>query len=394
MPDEGPAPAYTTLRQMAERLWADTRSGQRQQGDRAAQVPVGRYIDTDWFANERRALFSSATPLCIGHASELAEPGSVLRFDAAGHPLLVARDKNGSLHGVLNVCRHRGMRLVEERACNRPTLTCPYHGWTYELDGRLRHVPFAEAFDGLDRKGEFDLVRFPVAERAGLIWGAPKSGSTMDLDTWLGPVIGDLEWMGTQDAVLFKRIETERACNWKLVIEAFMEAYHIRVLHRDSIYPYFLDAQAGWDMYGPHQRMIVARRRCEQEPDPWSEDRRRVRDLWTYSHLIFPNMIVIAHPDYVSAISLWPLAPDRTRWSHAMLIPRTKSTPDWMPHWEKTMVLLEERVFQKEDLHAAEGIQAGIASGANRHMTFGRLEPLLAAFHEQIRIAVEGPTAT
>lgn len=389
MPDEGAAPAYTTLRQMAERLWADTRSGHRQQGERAVQVPVGRYIDADWFAGERRRLFGSSIPLCIGHISELSEPGSVLRFDAAGLPLLVTRDKNGALHGVLNVCRHRGMRLVEERACTRPTLTCPYHGWTYELDGRLRHVPFAEAFDDPTRSGAHDLVRFPVAERAGLIFGAPQPGVTLDLDAWLGPVIGDLEWMGTQDAVLFKRFETERACNWKLVIEAFMEAYHIRVLHRDSIYPFFLDAQAGWDMYGPHQRMIVARRRCEQEPEAWSDDKRRVRDLWTYSHLVFPNTIVIAHPDYVSAISMWPLAPDRMRWSHAMLIPRAKSAADWTPHWEKTMALLEQQVFQKEDLHAAEAIQAGLPSGANRDLTFGRLEPLLGAFHEQLRLAVE-----
>ena len=389
MPDEGPAPAYTTLRQMAERLWADTRAGRRQQGDRTVQVPVGRYLDADWFAGERRHLFGSAMPLCMGHVCELPEPGSVLRFDAAGHPLLVVRDRDGALHGVLNVCRHRGMRLVEEPACRRPTLTCPYHGWTYELDGRLRHVPFAEAFDERAQPGEFDLVRFPVAERAGLIFGAPRPGATMDLDAWLGPVIGDLAWMGIPESVLFRRIETERACNWKLVIEAFMEAYHIRVLHRDSIYPFFLDAQAGWDMFGPHQRMIVARRRCEQEPDPWSDDRRQVRKLWTYSHLVFPNLIVIAHPDYVSAISLWPIAPDRTRWSHAMLIPREKSTPDWMPHWEKTLALMEQRVFQKEDLHAAEGIQSGIASGANRHMTFGRLEPLLGAFHEHVRAAVE-----
>ena len=389
MPDEGPAPAYTTLRQMAERLWAETRGGRRQQGDRVVQVPVSRYIDPDWSARERRALFGTTTPLCMGHSSELAEPGSVLRFDAAGQPLLIARDKSGALHGLLNVCRHRGMRLVDEKVCSRATISCRYHGWTYELDGRLRHVPLAEAFDGMDRSGAFDLVRFPVAERAGLIWGVPQPGATLDLDAWLGPVTGDLEWMDIPDAVLFKRIETERACNWKLVVEAFMEAYHIRVLHRDSIYPYFLDAQAGWDMYGPHQRMIVARRRCESEAEAWFDDRRRVRDLWTYSNLVFPNMLVIAHPDYVSAISLWPLAPDRTRWSHAMLIPKAKSSPDWTPHWEKTIALLEQQVFQKEDLYAAESIQSGIASGVNRHMTFGRLETLLGGFHEQVRAAVE-----
>lgn len=389
MPDEGPAPPYTTLRDMAERLWADTRLGRRQLGARVAQVPVGRYSDPDWLAGERRALFGGTMPLCLGHASELATAGSVLRFDATGQPLLVTRDKDGALHGVLNVCRHRGMRLVDERSCARRTLTCPYHGWTYELDGRLRHIPHAEAFNGIETGGAFDLVRFPVTERAGFIWGAPQPGATLDVDGWLGPVIGDLEWAGTQDAVVFQRIETERACNWKLVMEAFMEAYHIRTLHRDSIYPFLIDAQADWDQHGPHQRMIVARRHCEQEPAAWFEDSRRVRDLWSFSHLVFPNLVVITHPTYTSAVSVWPIAPDRTRWSHAILIPRTKSTPDWTPHWEKSVALMDERVFQTEDLRAAESIQAGIASGANRHLTFGRLEPLLGDFHEQVRTAVE-----
>lgn len=389
MPDEGAAPAYTTMRQMAERLWADTRAGRRQLGPAIAQVPVGRFTDADWLARERRALFDGTLPLCLAHASELPSAGSVLRVDSAGAPLLLTRDKSGAPHGVLNVCRHRGMRLVDERACARPTLTCPYHGWTYELDGRLRHVPHAEAFDGLAGGGAFDLVRFPVFERAGFIWGAPQPGATLDADAWLGPVMGDLHWLGTQDSVVFRRIETERACNWKLVMEAFMEAYHIRTLHRDSIYPFLLDAQADWDQHGPHQRMIVARRHCEEESQAWYDDARRVRDLWSFSHLVFPNLVVITHPTYVSAVCVWPLAPDRTRWSHAILIPKDKNTPDWAPHWEKSAALMDEQVFQNEDLRAAESIQAGLRSGANRHLTFGRLEPLLGAFHEQVRAAVE-----
>jgi len=389
MADEGAAPPYTPLRQMAQRLWADTRQGRRRLGPRVARVPVSRYHDPDWLAAERRALFGGAMPLCLAHASELPGAGSVLRFDASGQPLLITRDRDGRLHGVLNVCRHRGMRLVETRTCSRPTLACPYHGWTYELDGRLRHIPHAEAFDGAELGGAMDLVRFPVLERAGFVWGIPRPGATLDLDAWLGPVIGDLEWMGTHESVVFTRIETERACNWKLVVEAFMEAYHIRTLHRDSIYPFLMDAQADFDQFGPHQRMIVARRRCEEEPEAWPEDPRKARDLWSFSHLVFPNLVVITHPDYVSAVSLWPIAPDRTRWSHALLIPRDKNDTQWRPHWEKSLRLMDERVFQAEDLRAAEGIQAGIASGANRHLTFGRLEPLLGDFHEQVRAAIE-----
>lgn len=370
-----------SLRAMAERLASNVASGTRQTGTAITEIPLERYVDEHWLSRERRHLFGG-TPLCLAHASEVAEPGTVVRFDATGVPALLVRDASGGLHGLLNTCRHRGMRLVEERACSRRTLVCPYHGWTYALDGALRHVPMAETFPGLDR-GALDLVRFPVAERGGMIWGIPRAGAAFDADAWLGVIGDDLHWMGVPDALVFRRIETERACNWKLVIEAFLESYHIRVLHRDSIYPFFVDAQAVTDEVGPHIRSVVARRRIEEGP-VWSDDPREIRDRVTYSYLLFPNTVLIFHPDYASAISLYPLAPGRTRWIHTMLIPREKSTGDWTPHWDKTLALMEQRVFQREDLYAAEGIQEGLASGANPHVRFGTLEFQLAAFHRSI----------
>ena len=147
MPDEGPAPAYTTMRQMAERLWADTRAGRRQHGAAIAQVPVGRYTDVDWLAGERRALLGGSMPLCLGHASELSTPGSVLRFDATGQPMLVTRDKNGALHGVLNVCRHRGMRLVDDRAPVADDGAEPAHG-----GGEVAHGGDSRAGRGAARR--------------------------------------------------------------------------------------------------------------------------------------------------------------------------------------------------------------------------------------------------
>jgi phenylpropionate dioxygenase-like ring-hydroxylating dioxygenase large terminal subunit len=345
------------------------------------EIPLERYVDEGWLAHERRHLFND-TPLCLAHASELAERGSVVRFDATGVPLLLVRDTEGGLHGLLNTCRHRGMRLVEERACARRTLVCPYHGWTYALDGRLRHVPLAETFPGMDH-GALDLVRIPVAERGGFIWGIPRPGARLDAAAWLGPIADDLRWLGIPDSVVYRRIECERACNWKLVIEAFLESYHIRVLHRDSIFPFFVDAQAVTDTIGPHIRSAVARRGIEDGP-VWSDDPREVRDRIAYTHFVFPNTVLIFHPDYASAISLYPHAPGRTRWVHTMLVPAAKRADDWTPHWEKTLALMEGNVFQREDLYAAEGIQEGLSSGANPHVRFGTLEFQLATFHRSI----------
>ena len=118
-----------------------------------------------------------------------------------------------------------------------------------------------------------------------------------------------------------------------------------------------------------------------------------LRRLATPTHLIFPNIILIWHPDYLSLITLYPAAPDRLRWVHTMLIPPEKSTPDWSPHWEKTFGLIEKTVFQAEDLFAAEGIQRGLKSGANTHLTVGKLEFSLRWFHQRIARAIAEESA-
>jgi phenylpropionate dioxygenase-like ring-hydroxylating dioxygenase large terminal subunit len=375
-----PAP----LQALAQRLADDALAGRTQLGE-TATVPVSRYLSAEWLAREVEHLFR-AQPLVLAHASEVREPGTVLRHDALGVPLLLVRDRDGALHGVINVCRHRGMRLVEEPRCTRSTLVCPYHGWTYALDGALRHIPHAEYFEGMDVAG-LRLARFPVAERGGLVWGVARAGAMFDADAWAGDVAADLDFFGVPQAAVYRRTDVVRQCNWKLVIEAFLEAYHIRVLHRNTIYPFFVDACAVSESIGAHLRSAAARRRIGQAhtlpPERWD-----LRELCTFTHFVFPNTVLIFHPDYTSLISLYPVAPDRTRWVHTMLVPAERHTPDWAPHWEKTFELIEQGVFQAEDLYAAEGMQAGFASGANEVVHFGKLEFLLGRFHRQIDAAL------
>ena len=109
----------------------------------------------------------------------------------------------------------------------------------------------------------------------------------------------------------------------------------------------------------------------------------------TPTNVIFPNAIHIFHPDYLSVITLHPVAAGRLRWIHRMLIPKEKTTPDWLPHWQKTFRLIEEGVFQKEDIACAVGIQSGFASGANTHLVIGRAEQGVGWFHDALRERLE-----
>jgi phenylpropionate dioxygenase-like ring-hydroxylating dioxygenase large terminal subunit len=302
--------------------------------------------------------------------------------------MLLARDNEGTIRAFLNVCRHRGMRLVESReaACKRASLVCPYHGWTYKLDGVLRHMPHAQAFDACPEGGR-DLVALPCAERHGLVWVVPSASGTIDLGAFLGGMTDELPFYEIELLTLFRTIEAEYPANWKLIVDAFLEPYHIRVLHKDTIYPFFTDGITAAQQYGPHISSLVARRTAQESVDVGSappDTLAQLRELATPSQVIFPNTITIFHPDYLSLITVYPAGPESLRWTHRMLIPQDKATPDWTPHWEKTFNLIEQGVFQKEDIRCAVGIQKGFHSGANAFVTAGRVEQALGWFHDNV----------
>jgi phenylpropionate dioxygenase-like ring-hydroxylating dioxygenase large terminal subunit len=356
-------------------------------GERESHIPVERYRSPEIWRSEIESLFRPL-PLIAAHSGELAA-GQVLAHDKYGVPLLLTRDGEGRVHAFLNVCRHRGMRLVaatpEAQACN--SVVCPYHGWTYRLTGELRHMLHAEAFDACE-PGARDLVELPCEERHGLVWVVPQPGAAIDVARWLGGLDREMPFYEIGGLHLFRTIEAEYEANWKLVIDAFLEPYHIRVLHRDSIYPFFADGITAQVRYGPHSASLVARRTAEEwAKAPGAKTPQTLAELSCIAsptQVIFPNTVTIFHPDYLSLITLYPVGPERLRWTHRMLIPRDKTAPDWLPHWEKTFRLIEQGVFAGEDVRCAVETQKGLASGANRYLTAGRMEQGLGWFHDTV----------
>lgn len=351
------------------------------------RIAVERYFDPAIYQAEIRRLFRRL-PLVVAHSSEI-EQGQALTHDEYGLPLLITRDRDGALACFLNVCRHRGMRLVEDAgsACAKASMVCPYHGWSYRLDGTLRHIPHAESFDQV-APGTRDLVRLPCAERHGLIWVVLQPEAPLELDAFLSGMGAELDGLGVSDLVHFRTTVTEHEANWKLIVDAFLESYHIRVLHRESIYPFFTDGICTSSRLGPHVHSLVARRPAVDwaktaQPDP--ADVEELCRISTPTQMIFPNSITIFHPDYLSLISVYPTGPERFRWIHRILIPHAKSDETWLPHWEKTFNLMEQRVFQKEDIHCAVEIQRGLQTGANRWLTAGRMEQGVGSFHQSIQ---------
>lgn len=368
-----PTPGQLAL---AERL------GEARQDLGITHVPASVYTDPARFAAERARILSQA-PQVIAPSALLPEPNMAVAHDGFGKPLLVARDKDGRAHVFMNVCRHRGTRLIEgaEPLC-APRLVCPYHAWAYGLDGRLAGVPRPETFPGLD-KGAYGLKELPSLEAGGLIWVSLSDEAKFDEAATLAR---DFDAFGLRDQHLFARNKHDVPANWKLIVDAFSESYHVQRLHAATIGPMFQDGVTAGDRIGPHQRSAVGREAAMAALD--RADWAALRACVTFAYQIFPTSILIVSPDYVNLMVLMPQAVDRTLVEDFMLIPEPPATEKAQRHWERSWQLLDQGVFGSEDFRAAALGQQGLSSGAIDRLTLGTLEMGIRAFHDQVEAAL------
>jgi len=355
--------------EIVHRILAHIDAGSTDEGD-AWREPVEAYVNPARFADELRLLRSM--PSVYVPSAAIPNPGDHVARVAFGVPLFALRGADRRVRVFRNACRHRGMAIVDGSGCSR-ALVCRYHGWTYRLDGSLAHVPHAEGFPDLDMSSR-GLVEVTSHEVDGLVVidpldarDAAPEGLT-DGSPWRDKLLPAERLFYTQSTV--------RAMNWKVLIEQFLEGYHIRSTHRDTFYPLQYDDLNVVETFGPNSRVTFPYRNIERLRD-------RPESTWTvgarvtFVYHLFPNVMLATFPDQVLAVVIDPIDIDHTTvTTYGMAGPGVVA--ERAPTGGGSGLLAEGAL---EDNAMSAGVQQGLRAGANDVVEFGRHESAIGHFH-------------
>lgn len=364
--------------ELVERIFAHIDGKSTDKGTTVWREPAENYSSAERFAAELEVL--RRVPMAFCPSAALPESGSYIARTTVGTPLLVVRGTDGIVRGFRNACRHRGMKVEEGEGCKR-AFSCPYHAWTYGLDGSLRHVPGEEGFPDLDKAAHGLVPVAAVHEKGGLVFvtqDAPLSDGALP----------DVPELLPADYVLFNKLEFDDKANWKLIGETSMEGYHIKALHNQSFFPYGYDNLNVVELHGRNSRIVFPFRRIEklrQLPrEQWN-----VQGRLTDVHQLFPNTHVSFLSSHAMLIILEPVTPTETHWVVYQLAPKIKDGQPLDLEEARRDANFVQDAGLTEDRAAARAIQEGLAARANSHFTFGHYEQAIGHFHRHLTAHVE-----
>ena len=352
--------------------------------DQVMEIDAAEYIDPELFQREKIELFRNYAQF-VGPSCMIPEPGDYFAFDDTGVPILIVRNQTGELNAFVNICSHRGAPLNEcasGKAKKGRMFSCPYHGWTYDLEGKLVGVPFGkEGFDTIDRDS-LGLKKLQVEEKNGLIFVMPNPELSFDIDEVMGGIDERLSGFGFQDHYYLGTKQVHTDFSWKLNMDTFHEYYHFEFLHPDTIAQMAYGNTATYHQSGRNHSMgsptlQINELKSIAEQD-WSP-----RAYSSHVYYIFPNTVIFVVEDHFQTWRVYPISPDRSVVYHSMFIPEKPATEEQKQEHEAYFQMIND-VAVAEDYSLVDKINRGLKSGIERKVLVGRNEPGVQNMHRQL----------
>jgi Rieske 2Fe-2S family protein len=340
------------------------------------------FVSPEVFADEQARIFAREW-ISVCHQSEIAKSGDFIVRTVAGESLIILRDKSGEIRAFYNVCRHRGTRLCEVQNGHVAAIQCPYHAWTYSLDGSLIGAPHMDTVPGFD-KNDYSLHAIRVSLWEGFVF-VSLAKDPVSLEKVFAPLAGKFSYWNLPRLHSVRRISYDVQANWKLIFENYSECYHCPGVHPAlaKVSPYdsaendltegpFL---GGFMKIAKGNSLTISGNACARPVgEIRGEDHSRV-----FYYSIFPNMLLSMHPDYVMVHHLWPQTPKQTLiecdWFFHPEAGKTGETTykpdDAVEFWDMT---------NRQDWHVCELSQQGISSRAYRPGPYSPRESIPAAW--------------
>lgn len=348
------------------------------------------FTSAEIFAEEMACIFYESW-LCVGRSEQIARPGDYFLHEIGDESIIVLRDAAGMPRAFYNVCRHRGTQLCQEpQGQFAKSIQCPYHAWTYALDGRLIGVPSHEKMTYLDKE-KYPLHAVALETWEGFLF-VNLGRRPEPFDEVFAPVLERFRSWRLASLRVAERIEYNVQANWKLIAENYNECYHCPVIHprlnqlsnyRSGDNVLTEGPIVGGYMELAHDGSMSRSGRLCAPPlgDVAGEDLNRI-----YYFSLFPNMLISLHPDYVMVHTLWPEAVDQTRVECAWLFDPVSlsdsevNVGDAVEFWDMT---------NREDWYVCELSQRGVRSRAYTPGPYYQWqEQLLAEFDRQVLLAL------
>jgi phenylpropionate dioxygenase-like ring-hydroxylating dioxygenase large terminal subunit len=340
-----------------------------------------RLSATDYTCPERlhsdRAMLMDS-PQLVGYASELPRPGAYCTKTVMDRQILLTRASDGTVKAFNNVCLHRQSQVVSGCGATR-RFVCPYHAWSYDLEGKLVRVPGNEGFPET-ASGASKLTELPAAEYAGFLWVRLDPADTLDVSAHLGPLGAELESWGIGRWSPLGEKVLDSPINWKLAIDTFAENYHFATVHKNTFATIARSNCTVFDSFGPHHRLVFPLNGIldlqmlpEEQWDPLQN--------MVVIYALFPNIVLSCTIANGELFRIYPSdRPGRSITVHQNSTPLDLSDESAAAGAQAVFDYAHATV-RDEDYALVAALQANLASGAKPDLVFGRNEPGLQHRH-------------